>query len=113
MNLQILSCVVQIASLRRTMFSNTERQTFIASLMQGIKLIFDNPQVQLLLLFIYLYPYFTALIQSNNISRILSSTRPSKGKLPTNRTNERSRISKTNAHDHRVHCHQFTSKQQQ
>lgn len=39
-----LSCLVQIASVRRSLFSNTERAKFLTHLVNGIKHILQNPQ---------------------------------------------------------------------
>lgn len=39
-----LSCLVQIASVRRSLFSNTERAKFLAHLVNGVKHILQNPQ---------------------------------------------------------------------
>lgn len=39
-----LSCLVQIASVRRSLFNNTERITFLNNLLSGIKCILENPQ---------------------------------------------------------------------
>ncbi|XP_026275321.1 exportin-7 isoform X1 [Frankliniella occidentalis] len=39
-----LSCVVQIASVRRSLFSNTERGKFLTHLVNGVKQILLNPQ---------------------------------------------------------------------
>ncbi|XP_072446318.1 ran-binding protein 17-like [Chiloscyllium punctatum] len=40
-----LSCLAQLASVRRSLFSNTERVTFLTRLMKGIQRILENPQV--------------------------------------------------------------------
>ncbi|GCC33802.1 hypothetical protein chiPu_0012273 [Chiloscyllium punctatum] len=39
-----LSCLAQLASVRRSLFSNTERVTFLTRLMKGIQRILENPQ---------------------------------------------------------------------
>ncbi|KAL1509455.1 hypothetical protein ABEB36_004189 [Hypothenemus hampei] len=39
-----LSCLVQIASVRRSLFSNTERGKFLTHLVNGVKHILQNPQ---------------------------------------------------------------------
>ncbi|XP_046373797.1 exportin-7-like isoform X1 [Haliotis cracherodii] len=39
-----LSCLVQIASVRRSLFNNTERAKFLNSLVRGVRGILDNPQ---------------------------------------------------------------------
>ncbi|XP_014255047.1 exportin-7 isoform X2 [Cimex lectularius] len=39
-----LSCLVQIASVRRSLFSNTERSKFLTQLVNGVKHILQNPQ---------------------------------------------------------------------
>ncbi|XP_041371289.1 exportin-7-like isoform X1 [Gigantopelta aegis] len=39
-----LSCLVQIASVRRSLFNNTERAKFLNSLVTGVRTILDNPQ---------------------------------------------------------------------
>ncbi|KAF7412415.1 hypothetical protein HZH66_001311 [Vespula vulgaris] len=39
-----LSCLVQIASVRRSLFSNTERAKFLRHLVNGVKHILQNPQ---------------------------------------------------------------------
>uniref|UniRef100_T1H8L6 Importin N-terminal domain-containing protein n=1 Tax=Rhodnius prolixus TaxID=13249 RepID=T1H8L6_RHOPR len=39
-----LSCLVQIASVRRSLFSNTERAKFLTQLVNGVKHILQNPQ---------------------------------------------------------------------
>ncbi|XP_015191752.1 PREDICTED: exportin-7 isoform X5 [Polistes dominula] len=39
-----LSCLVQIASVRRSLFSNTERAKFLSHLVDGVKHILQNPQ---------------------------------------------------------------------
>jgi len=39
-----LSCLVQIASVRRSLFSNTERAKFLLQLVTGVKFILDHPQ---------------------------------------------------------------------
>ncbi|CAB3366026.1 Hypothetical predicted protein [Cloeon dipterum] len=39
-----LSCLVQIASVRRSLFSNTERAKFLTHLVNGVKNILQNPQ---------------------------------------------------------------------
>ena len=42
---QALSCLVQIASVRRSLFHNAERATFLNQLVTGVKHILENPQV--------------------------------------------------------------------
>lgn len=42
---QTLSCLVQIASVRRTLFSNEERAKFLSQLVNGVRNILQNPQV--------------------------------------------------------------------
>lgn len=39
-----LSCLVQLASVRRTLFNNLERATFLNNLINGIRCILENPQ---------------------------------------------------------------------
>ncbi|RWS05952.1 exportin-7-like protein [Dinothrombium tinctorium] len=39
-----LSCLVQIASVRRSLFSNTERAKFLTQLVTGVRRILENPQ---------------------------------------------------------------------
>ncbi|XP_017472351.1 PREDICTED: exportin-7-like [Rhagoletis zephyria] len=39
-----LSCLVQLASVRRTLFNNIERGTFLNNLITGIRCILENPQ---------------------------------------------------------------------
>ena len=41
----VMSCLVQIVSVRRSLFNNTERAKFLADIMKGIKGILENPQV--------------------------------------------------------------------
>lgn len=43
--IQALSCLVQIASVRRSLFSNTERAKFLTHLVSGVKHVLQNPQV--------------------------------------------------------------------
>ena len=38
-------CIVQIASVRRTLFNNDERGKYLGQLVSGIKTILENPQV--------------------------------------------------------------------
>ena len=38
-----LACLVQIASVRRSLFNNTERAKFLTQLMQGVRFILENP----------------------------------------------------------------------
>ncbi|XP_067899254.1 ran-binding protein 17-like isoform X2 [Heterodontus francisci] len=40
----VLSCLAQLASVRRSLFSNTERATFLTRLMKGVQGILENPQ---------------------------------------------------------------------
>ncbi|XP_078405859.1 ran-binding protein 17-like [Cetorhinus maximus] len=40
----VLSCLAQFASMRRSLFSNTERATFLTRLMKGVQRILENPQ---------------------------------------------------------------------
>uniref|UniRef100_UPI00398E7A80 ran-binding protein 17-like isoform X1 n=2 Tax=Pristiophorus japonicus TaxID=55135 RepID=UPI00398E7A80 len=40
----VLSCLAQLASVRRSLFSNTERATFLTRLMKGVQRILENPQ---------------------------------------------------------------------
>lgn len=42
---QVLSCLVQIASVRRSLFNNAERAKFLSHLVDGVKRILANPQV--------------------------------------------------------------------
>lgn len=42
--MQALSCLVQIASVRRSLFTNTERAKFLTHLVNGVKHILQNPQ---------------------------------------------------------------------
>lgn len=44
---QVLSCLVQIASVRRSLFNNAERAKFLSHLVDGVKRILENPQVSL------------------------------------------------------------------
>uniref|UniRef100_A0A914V6U4 Importin N-terminal domain-containing protein n=2 Tax=Plectus sambesii TaxID=2011161 RepID=A0A914V6U4_9BILA len=39
-----LACLVQLASIRRTIFNNNERQTFLSQLCAGVKAILDNSE---------------------------------------------------------------------
>ena len=48
---QALSCLVQIASVRRSLFNNTERAKFLNNLVTGVRTILDNPQVNITALF--------------------------------------------------------------
>lgn len=41
-----LSCLVQIASVRRSLFNNAERAKFLNQIVMGVKDILENPQVQ-------------------------------------------------------------------
>ena len=41
---QVLSCLVQIASVRRSLFNNAERAKFLSHLVDGVKRILANPQ---------------------------------------------------------------------
>lgn len=41
----VLSCLVQIASVRRSLFNNAERAKFLSQLVTGVKHILENPQV--------------------------------------------------------------------
>uniref|UniRef100_A0A803W8S8 Exportin 7 n=1 Tax=Ficedula albicollis TaxID=59894 RepID=A0A803W8S8_FICAL len=41
----VLSCLVQIASVRRSLFNNAERAKFLSHLVDGVKRILENPQV--------------------------------------------------------------------
>lgn len=43
--MQVLSCLVQIASVRRSLFNNAERAKFLSHLVDGVKRILANPQV--------------------------------------------------------------------
>ena len=54
--LQTLSCLVQMASVRRSLFNNTERAKFLNQLVTGIKEILESPQVY--------YFYFWPMSQS-------------------------------------------------
>lgn len=47
---QTLSCLVQIASVRRTLFSNEERAKFLSQLVNGVRNILQNPQVTIAVL---------------------------------------------------------------
>ena len=38
-----LACLVQIASVRRSLFNNNERANFLTQLMQGVRFILKNP----------------------------------------------------------------------
>ncbi|XP_078494351.1 exportin-7-A isoform X2 [Ciona intestinalis] len=40
----VMSCLVQIVSVRRSLFNNTERGKFLADIIKGIKGILENPQ---------------------------------------------------------------------
>lgn len=40
-----LACLVQIASVRRSLFSNAERIQVLTNLLSGVKNILENPQV--------------------------------------------------------------------
>ena len=48
--LQALSCLVQLASIRRSLFNNTERAKFLEQLVQGVKGILESPQVRIIIL---------------------------------------------------------------
>ncbi|XP_043925027.1 ran-binding protein 17 [Protopterus annectens] len=39
-----LSCIVQFASVRRSLFSNPERSEYLSKLMKGVKRVLENPQ---------------------------------------------------------------------
>ncbi|XP_052225839.1 exportin-7-like [Dreissena polymorpha] len=41
-----LSCLVQIASVRRSLFNNAERANFLNHIVTGVKVILENPQAQ-------------------------------------------------------------------
>ena len=43
---QSLTCLVQLASVRRSLFNNAERTTFLAQLVKGVKSILEQPQVR-------------------------------------------------------------------
>ncbi|XP_033367621.1 exportin-7-like [Parus major] len=43
----VLSCLVQIASVRRSLFNNAERAKFLSHLVDGVKRILENPQVNI------------------------------------------------------------------
>lgn len=43
--LQALACLIQIASVRRSLFSNAERAKFLDKIVSGVKGILDAPQV--------------------------------------------------------------------
>ena len=43
-----LSCLVQIASVRRSLFNNSERAKFLSQLVTGVRGILENPQVSYL-----------------------------------------------------------------
>lgn len=43
--LQSLTCLVQLASVRRSLFTNTERGTFLMQLVKGVRSILEQPQV--------------------------------------------------------------------
>lgn len=51
--LQVLSCLVQIASVRRSLFNNAERAKFLSHLVDGVKRILENPQVRFLRMYVY------------------------------------------------------------
>lgn len=51
--LQVLSCLVQIASVRRSLFNNAERAKFLSHLVDGVKRILENPQVRFLRMCVY------------------------------------------------------------
>jgi len=61
--LQTLSCLVQMASVRRSLFNNTERAKFLNQLVNGIKEILENPQVSHLVMHNFSSPYFVAFVQ--------------------------------------------------
>jgi exportin-7 len=42
---QALSCLVQFASTRRSLFSSPERAKYLGNLIKGVKRILENPQV--------------------------------------------------------------------
>lgn len=42
---QSLTCLVQLASVRRSLFTNTERGTFLMQLVKGVRSILEQPQV--------------------------------------------------------------------
>ena len=42
---QAVSCLVQMASVRRSLFNNAERAKFLNQLVLGVKGILENPQV--------------------------------------------------------------------
>jgi len=42
-----LSCLVQIASVRRSLFNNTERAKFLNQIVMGVRTVLENPQVSI------------------------------------------------------------------
>lgn len=53
--LQSLTCLVQLASVRRSLFNNAERTTFLAQLVKGVKSVLEQPQVY------YMYMYTNSI----------------------------------------------------
>lgn len=42
---QSITCLVQLASVRRSLFNNVERTNFLAQLVKGVRSILEQPQV--------------------------------------------------------------------
>lgn len=55
---QSLSCLVQLASVRRSLFNTSERSKFLEQLVQGVKRILESPQVRLPHFLITLFCFF-------------------------------------------------------
>lgn len=56
--LQSITCLVQLASIRRSLFNTVERGNFLAQVMKGMKGILEQPQVLVLL---HLYSRFAEI----------------------------------------------------
>uniref|UniRef100_A0A8C3RA89 Exportin 7 n=1 Tax=Cyanoderma ruficeps TaxID=181631 RepID=A0A8C3RA89_9PASS len=57
----VLSCLVQIASVRRSLFNNAERAKFLSHLVDGVKRILENPQE------LNFKPLTTRILRENSI----------------------------------------------
>ena len=44
--MQSITCLVQLASVRRSLFNNVERTNFLAQLVKGVRSILEQPQVR-------------------------------------------------------------------
>ena len=71
LSLQSLTCLVQLASVRRSLFTNTERGTFLAELVKGVRSILEQPQVYH---FTLLLPYMTLKFPIPPVSQALADS---------------------------------------